>query len=100
VVPAWLAYSLFSSRAQDQLLGGQYGGTKQQLGLDDLGELAIALPPREEQESRIARLEAAKRRTEATLDLLNRQLALLAEHRQALISAAVTGELEIPEVVG
>ena len=96
VVPAWLAYCLFSSSAQDQLLGGQYGGTKQQLGLDDLAELAIALPSRSEQESRIVRLEAATARTEALVDSLHRQLALLIEHRQALVTAAVTGELEVP----
>jgi type I restriction enzyme S subunit len=32
------------------------------------------------------------------ISLLREQLDLLAERRQALITAAVTGELEIPEV--
>lgn len=35
LVPEWLAYSLFAHQAQDQLIGGQYGGTKTQLALDD-----------------------------------------------------------------
>ena len=33
-----------------------------------------------------------------TTEALERQLDLLVEHRQALITAAVTGELEIPGV--
>ncbi len=32
------------------------------------------------------------------IELLDRQIALLVEHRQALISAAVTGELDVPVV--
>lgn len=37
-------------------------------------------------------------RVHGAIDQLNRQIDLLIEHRQALITAAVTGELEIPGV--
>ena len=96
VEPEWLAYSLFSVRAQDQLLGGQYGGTKQQLGLQDLAELRIASPDRDEQRRRVETIGKARRESERLIGVLGRQIALLAEHRQALITAAVTGQLEIP----
>jgi type I restriction enzyme S subunit len=93
----WLAYSIFCSRAQDQLLGGQYGGTKQLLGLDELAELSIRVPARRDQERLVRTLDHAKRIRDRTKAALQRQLSLLSEHRQALITAAVTGELEIPE---
>ncbi len=98
VLPAWLAYSLFSTPAQDRLLGGQYGGTKQQLGLDDLAELSVSLPNLEQQMLGVEKLVRATLDTEAVTARLNRQIDLLVEHRQALITAAVTGELEIPGV--
>ena len=98
VLPEWLAYSLFSHQAQEQLLGGQYGGTKTQLGLDDLADLDINVPGREQQEAAIAHL-AGSLTVERTIDAaLSRQLDLLQEHRQALITAAVTGELSVPGV--
>ena len=42
------------------------------------------------------RLEDVQRRTETLVAPLRSQISLLQEHRQALITAAVTGELEIP----
>ena len=98
IEPDWLAYSLFSPRVQDQLLGGQYGGTKQQLGLDDLLELRIGLPQVEDQRIRVARMDAARQILEGLSDRLTRQVEALKERRQAFITAAVTSELEIPEV--
>jgi type I restriction enzyme S subunit len=96
VEPEWLAYSLYSFRAQDQLLGGQYGGTKQQLGLDELAELRIGNPDRKEQSRRVELMERARRNSEDLLAQLQQQIDLLRERRQALITAAVTGELDIP----
>ncbi len=98
IEPEWLAYSLYSFRAQDQLLGGQYGGTKQQLGLDDLAELRIGNPPRDEQ---LRRVDAIRRERMAVDQLtlsLEHQVRLLNERRQALISAAAMGHLEVPGV--
>lgn len=95
---AWLAYSVFSLRAQEQLLAGQYGGTKQQLGLNDLADLAVGLPTREQQEAACMQLDAAWSATERALTAIHHQVRLLREHSQALITAAVTGELELPGV--
>ncbi len=95
IEPRWLAYSLFAQRAQEQLLAGQYGGTKQQLGLDDLAELTLHLPSRPEQRRLCAELDHGALRTAALGASLHRQIALLQERRQALITAAVTGELDI-----
>jgi type I restriction enzyme S subunit len=98
IAPEWLGYSIFSHRSQGLLLGSQYGGTKQQLGLAELAELPIRLPSVETQRYHLAVLEALRERTERTEALLASQIALLQEHRQALITAAVTGELDVPGV--
>lgn len=84
---------------QDQLIGSQYGGTKQQLGLEDLADLRICLPGLGRQRSIVASLELEKSANRCTLANLSRQVALLRERREALITAAVTGELEISSAV-
>jgi type I restriction enzyme, S subunit len=98
VLPEWLAYSLFSRRSQEALLASQYGGTKQQLGLDDLGELWINRPSAQDQATAVTQLDVAKRTAKAATEALTRQLTLIQEHRQALVTAAVTGEFDLPGV--
>ena len=95
VNPKWLAYSVSSPTAREQLLGGQYGGTKQQLSLDELAELRVHAPPPKRQEELVASLDRQVDVADSLRDKLRRQIVLLAEHRQALITAAVTGQLEI-----
>ena len=98
VDPSWLAFSLFSDRAQQTLLGSQYGGTKTQLGLEDLAEVVINVPDESQQRYITGRLDALRGVTEALRRSLGTQLELLREHRQALITAAVLGDLEVPGV--
>ncbi|MEU0530911.1 restriction endonuclease subunit S [Amycolatopsis tolypomycina] len=98
VVPEWVAFSIFSQRSQEQLLGGQYGGTKQQLGLEDLAELTIQVPSLEEQRELVCTLQRAAQLKMELTEKLGRQIDLLKEHRQALITAAVTGEMKVPGV--
>lgn len=56
----------------------------------------IVLPPLEEQKSIVREVRSAQARIDGLASRLHRQIDLLVEHRQALITAAVTGELEIP----
>lgn len=96
IAPRWLTYSIFAPRAQDQLLGGQYGGTKTQLGLAELADLTIHVPCWSVQAKLIALLEAKRSGRKRAASVLQTQVALLAERRQALITAAVTGEFKVP----
>lgn len=95
--PSWLAFSMSSRRAQEQLLAGQYGGTKQQLGLDDLAETRIHMPLRRDQAVLCARLNFAAQHTERVASAIDTQLELLRERRQAIITAAVTGQLDVTD---
>jgi type I restriction enzyme S subunit len=59
------------------------------------GELLICVPPPGEQMQIVASLVVHERALEKLINPLRRQIASLAEYRQALISAAVTGQLDI-----
>ena len=96
VLSEWLGYCLFSERSQQDLLGSQYGGTKQQLNLDDLGDLQVRCPSIETQGRSVEKLRKATELKDTMVERLTRQVELLVEHRQALITAAVTGELSVP----
>lgn len=61
-----------------------------------VGEFQIPAISIEAQRSLADRCSAARRQTIAARQKLERQIDLLREHRQALITAAVTGELSIP----
>ena len=61
-------------------------------------ELRVPLPTLLIQQALVSRVHSVERRLTGISDRLERQIELLRERRQALITAAVTGELEIPGV--
>lgn len=63
-----------------------------------IGRLRVARPPTAEQRAIAGRVDEAKAKVDDAGAALNRQIDLLVEHRQALITAAVTGELSVPGV--
>jgi type I restriction enzyme S subunit len=84
-------------------LGANMPFVKQTTGIQNLdltGYLGLSwhVPSRDGQIQIVERLMAVFRLIDSGLDLLNAQINLLQERRQALITAAVTGELAIPEV--
>jgi len=95
----WLAYFVLSDTAKEQLQGAGYGGTKTQLSLEDIRGLCVAYPPKIEQEEIALYLD--KRFSE--LDNLDHRahdlVEILKERRTALISAAVTGKIDVRDWV-
>lgn len=87
----------FSSPAGSEAVAVETrGSTRSMINLEIVKSVVLPLPDVE-----VQRFIAARTRREwKTLDMLvrgiERQIALLHEHRQALITAAVTGELEVP----
>jgi type I restriction enzyme S subunit len=59
----------------------------------------VAVPPLEEQDAIVEHLQPRVAQLDALAERTRQALALLAEKRQALISAAVTGNLEAVEEV-
>jgi type I restriction enzyme S subunit len=60
-----------------------------------LSSVPISVPAQEVQEVAISRLDALSATVGELTAVLDRQITLLREHRQALISAAVAGDLDI-----
>ncbi|SBW20850.1 putative type I restriction-modification system, S subunit [Candidatus Protofrankia californiensis] len=96
----WLAYALSAPQIQELLLGSQYGGTKIQLSLGDIRNLIIPLPSVKDQQIIAARISDGLANISAEQEIRDRQLALLTERRQALITAAVTGQIDVTTARG
>jgi type I restriction enzyme S subunit len=60
--------------------------------------LPVPVLPLDEQARMVDTFQGAAQHTSVLCDRLRRQIDLLAEHRQALITAAVTGEIDVPGV--
>ena len=91
----WLAYSILSNSSKEQLLGFGYGGTKIQLSLEDIKEVVIAVPPQQEQVEIVKYIDGKLNQLECLIKNANRLVSTLSERRIALISAAVTGKIDV-----
>ncbi|MAT04942.1 MAG: restriction endonuclease subunit S [Acidimicrobiaceae bacterium] len=72
------------------------GATLRTIGMPHVRRFVVPLPPVKEQDEIVAHAETRRAAITAGGQSLGRQLELLAEHRQALITAAVTGEFAVP----
>ena len=95
----WLGYYILSNAAREQLLGVGYGGTKIQLSLDDIRGFIVATPPFVEQSSIADFLDMEIARIDNIFLEVERSIGLLKERRTALISAAVTGKIDVRSLV-
>ncbi|WP_201582935.1 MULTISPECIES: restriction endonuclease subunit S [Psychrobacter] len=91
----WLAYFILSDSAKEQFVGSGYGGTKIQLSLEDIRELNIAYPPKREQEDIASYIDLKLKKFELLMNQAEQAIQLMQERRTALISAAVTGEIDV-----
>ena len=73
-------------------------GTQQNIGMGVLGDLAVALPPLEEQHQTAHRLHSQLGHFPVLQESAGRAIGLLKERRSALIAAAVTGKIDVRNV--
>ena len=76
------------------------GSTHKTIYMPDLEGLRIPLPEFIEQERIVAEIRSSNATIDSAVDTVDRQLALLAERRQALITAAVTGQIDVTTARG
>ena len=91
----WMGYFILSDIAKEQLLGSGYGGTKIQLSLEDIRELVIIQPNEKEQIEIAEYIGVQLKKFSNLMDLAENQINFLKERRTALISAAVTGKIDV-----
>ena len=80
------------------MIHGIVQSTHQTIYVPDIQSIRIPLPPLEEQDQLVEWTWQRLGRIDAATGAIRRQIELLAERRQALITAAVSGQLEIPGV--
>lgn len=93
--PYWAAYVTLSHIGKTYLESQGYGGTKIQLSLDDVANLILTVPPIEEQNIITEFIKNEVRNIDSLLRETQRAIDLLKERRSALISAAVTGKIDV-----
>ncbi len=91
----WLGFYILSDIAKEQLIGSGYGGTKIQLSLEDIRELWVVQPSRKDQIEVAKYIESQLEVFSKLIVRAEKQIILLKERRTALISAAVTGKIDV-----
>nr|WP_308635857.1 restriction endonuclease subunit S [Massilia brevitalea] len=71
------------------------GAGQPNLNTDLVKEICIGLPPLQEQRQIVVQLQRAMQRIDVLIDKAQQAIALQKEHRTALISAAVTGKIDV-----
>lgn len=98
LVPEFLWYQLQAMRPV--LLGLMQGSTHKTIYQADAAGIRIVVPPVATQRAIVERLDAELRIVDESVADVEESITLARERRAALISAAVTGQLAVPELVG
>lgn len=69
--------------------------TQGNVGIQDLKEIKIVLPPIQEQKELVKYIEIKSREIDQEIKLTEEEINLLKEYRQSLISEAVTGKIDL-----
>lgn len=96
LLPKYLEYVINSTEAQEQVRRNSSGALLVHFNAVDVGNLVIPYREIEDQEKLVHEIGRSCEVIEDLSSAATRQLSLLHEHRQALITAAVMGELEVP----
>jgi len=98
VRPDYLLWALLSDRTKKFTCLATQGSLHPHLNMGDIGSIPIRWVPLDEQETILNRIEDDVEEIETLRSTRRRMLALLAERRQALITVAVTGEIDVTTV--
>ena len=98
--PRFLEFVLNSDWTRKHIEEHSVGTIQSHFNVAAMKNLPVPRAPIEEQLIVVDILARQASEIDEAMDRLNRQVALLRERRAALITAAVTGELEIPGVTG
>ncbi len=91
----WLCYSMNDKTVRYQVEVVQYGAAQEQFNISHAINFWISTPPQEEQNAIASYLDTETAKFDALMTEANRAITLLQERRAALISAAVTGKIDV-----
>ena len=93
----WLAYGFNSQSGRDQIELVQYGAAQKQFNISHAVDFSFAFPPLPEQLAIASFLDKETAKLDALVDKVREAIERLKELRTALISAAVTGKIDVRE---
>jgi type I restriction enzyme S subunit len=96
IEPKFLEYVLNSDWTQKHIEEHSVGTIQSHFNVGAMKAVPVPVPPIENQRRVLERLAVTSTRSQHLVDIATSQIDLLVEHRQALITAAVTDELDIP----
>jgi type I restriction enzyme S subunit len=99
VCASWARWALLASPIRDGLASGSLGAAVRGINIFDLKRASIPTPPPEEQAAIAAFIGGEVARLEQLAAEADRAIALLQERRTAIISAAVTGKIDLRGLV-
>lgn len=95
ILPAYLMWSLNGQFAYNILKSTTFGATSPHLNIFDIRNVPVFLPPLAEQSVIVDAISARFVKKEALVDRLKLSVDRLREFRAALITAAVTGQIDV-----
>jgi len=95
----WVVNSIYSGHVQRFITDLSNTTTVAHLNMSDIPDIPITVPDLKEQQQLLLRIRSEVRRNEEAVSRLNKQIDLLAERRQASITAVVTGEMKVPNTL-
>ena len=97
--PAYSVYALSSKIVEDYVAYYSVGSTRDSINTEILMNLKIPLPPVKEQKQIAAFLDKETKKIDTLIEKCETAIELLKERRTALISAAVTGKIDVRNAV-
>ena len=97
--PPFAAMVFSSRRNRDALSLASVGSTMDNLNSDIIGALRVPVPSLDEQRRLTSELEAATAKIDTLIAETERFIEFSKERRAALITAAVTGQIDVREMV-
>lgn len=94
-IAEWLSFVLNSQIGKTQVDSVTYGAAQEQINVSDAINFVIPTPPLYEQKQIMIHLKEISENYHQMITQINKSIALLQEYRSALISAAVTGKIDV-----
>ena len=95
----WLCYMLNTRIVRFQVEVVQYGAAQEQFNISHAVNFWLPVPPRQEQDRIAAFLDTQHEKAQGLIQQAQSAVCLLQERRSALISAAVTGQIDVRGLV-
>ncbi|MBX3713803.1 MAG: restriction endonuclease subunit S [Lysobacter sp.] len=97
---SWVRWALLASAVREELACGSLGAAVRGVNIYDLKRVRLPVPPKEEQEQIAEHINREVEKIDELVAECEKAMNLMREHRSALISAAVTGKIDVRGLVG